>query len=415
MIEQDKILTQRKPLAQRSLIIAHVCPYYSPAIGGVKQVVEELAKRQSASADSNANAQSSERHEVHVFTSDWDKEKRIEVLDEVINGVNVHRCKHYLKIGDFSTVWPGVYKKLIELKPDIIHAHVTGHLHTFLAMKAAKKLGAPFVITTHCPWESKRSKAATVANWVSYKMFPVLKYADSIIAITEWEHLFLKDEGVKSENIHTIPNGMSAEFFGEVEPNDFKEKHNIKNKMILFFGRMNLTKNPQGFLDVAEEVLKERQDATFVLCGPDEGELLGVTERIKNFPKSIQDNIRLLPATRDRKEVIKMYQAADLYIMPSMREGLPLCLFEAYASGLPVIGAAVNGIPYELENGINGFLLPYNATNKFIEKTNILLDDGILRCSMGINNQQKAREFDWDIINKRTMKVYETKYIKKLF
>ena len=46
--------------------IAHVCPFYTPAIGGVKQVVEELAKRQVAAG-----------HEVHVYTSDWDKKGRI--------------------------------------------------------------------------------------------------------------------------------------------------------------------------------------------------------------------------------------------------------------------------------------------------------------------------------------------------
>ena len=46
--------------------IAHVCPFYFPAIGGVRQVVEELAKRQIKQG-----------HEVHVFTSDWDKNKRI--------------------------------------------------------------------------------------------------------------------------------------------------------------------------------------------------------------------------------------------------------------------------------------------------------------------------------------------------
>ncbi len=50
--------------------IAHVCSFYTPAICGVKQVVEELAKRQVAAG-----------HEVHVYTSDWDKTKRIKIKE----------------------------------------------------------------------------------------------------------------------------------------------------------------------------------------------------------------------------------------------------------------------------------------------------------------------------------------------
>jgi len=397
------------------MIIAHVCPYYTPAIGGVKQVVEELAKRQISKDNSNANAQFTEGNEVHVFTSDWDKNNRIEVMDEVIDGVNVHRCKHYLKVSSFSTIWPGVYSKLLELKPDVIHAHVTGHLHTYLAKKAAKKLeercdsGCKFIITTHCPWESKRSLPGTIANFISYKFFPVLKYADAVIAITPWEHKFLKAEGVKPERIHTIPNGMDKSFFNKIEPNMFKEKHNIPehHKIVLFFGRLNYTKNPQMFIEIADKVLKERNNATFVMCGPDEGELEDVTNKIDSLYPRVKNNFRLLPPNRNRQDIIEMYQASDIYLLPSRREGLPLTIFEAYASGLPVIGSSVNGVSYELKDKVNGFLLPHSDTNSFIKRTNFILDNERLRHQFSINNETKAKDFDWDLINKRTMEVYK--------
>lgn len=379
--------------------IAHICPYYTPAIGGVKQVVEELAKRQV-----------SKGNEVHVFTSDWDKNQRVEVLDEVINNVNVHRCHHYLKIGDFSTVWPSVYKKLLAIKPDVIHAHITGHLHTYLAMKAAKKLNVSIVVTSHCPWESKRSLAGTIANWISYKIFPVLKYADAVIAITEWEEKFLKDEGVDEDNIYTIPNGMSSEFFNKIEPNRFKEKHNIPlyHKIVLFFGRLNYTKNPQMFLSIAEDILKKREDVTFVMCGPDEGELEKVEERISKLYPRVKKNVRLLSPTRDRKAVAEMYQASDILLMPSVREGNPLVLYESYANGLPVVASNVNGVPYGLQDNVNGFLLSPDDIKGFIEKVEFLLDNEELRDNMKENNLKKAKDYDWDLINERTMILYET-------
>lgn len=383
------------------MIIAHVCPYYTPTIGGVKQVVEELAKRQVA----NGN-------EVHVFTSDWDKSNRIILTDEIINNISVHRSYHYFKVSKFSTIWPGVYKKLLKLKPDIIHTHVSGHLHSYLAKKAAKKLRIPLIITTHCPWESKRSLPGIIANWISYKFFPVLKHADAVISITEWERKFLLKEKVKSKNIHVIPNGMSAEFFKKVEPNKFKEKHNIPkdHKIVLFFGRLNYTKNPQMFVRIAEEILQTRKDTTFVMCGPDEGELQEVTKMINELPSKVKKNFRLLHPIRDRKEVVEMYQSSDIYLIPSRREGLPLTLFEAYAAGLPVIGSAVNGVSYELKDNHNGFLLPASSINKFINSTNFLLDGESIRLTMAANNKAKAKEYDWNLITNRTMDIYNKEY-----
>ena len=59
--------------------IAHVCPFYNPVIGGVRQVVEELSKRQKALG-----------HEVHVYTSDWDKTKKIRIV--IINTMPDTMC-----------------------------------------------------------------------------------------------------------------------------------------------------------------------------------------------------------------------------------------------------------------------------------------------------------------------------------
>ena len=379
--------------------IAHVCPFSpSRVIGGVARVVWELATRQVKAG-----------HDVSIITSDWDKTKRIEIKEEVVEGIKIIYCYHYVRIGDFSSVWPSIYNKLIKLRPDIIHTHISGHLHSYLAMKAAKKLGVPLMMTTHCPWESKRSFIGALANQVSYKIFPTLRYASSIIAITPWEYKFLLKEGVKKENIYTIPNGMDKMFFKKIEPNNFKEKHNIPldHKVVLFFGRLNVTKNPQMFIEIADAILRERKDTTFVICGPDEGELSKVKEKIANLYPRVKKNIRLLPPIKDRKDIVEMYQASDIYLLPSRREGAPLTQKEAYASGLPVVASSVNGVPYELTGGVNGFLLDPIDIGGFIEKVNLLLDDELLRLSMFANNTKKAKAYDWDLIAKRTMDLYK--------
>jgi len=190
-------------------------------------VVEELAKRQLR-----------EGSEVHIFTSDWDKEKRIKRKDEVIDGIYVHRCKHYFKVANFASFWPSVFSKLIKGNFDIIHSHLFAHPHFLFSALAAKLEGIPHVHTTHCPWsDAHRSVPGKIGLTLSYNIFSriALKIISKVIAITPWEIEFIKKYGASVDKISVIPNGMDRSFFRKVKNNDFKKKHGIKGKFVLFF------------------------------------------------------------------------------------------------------------------------------------------------------------------------------------
>ncbi len=375
--------------------IAHVAPEYYPVIGGVGQVVRELAERQIK-----------EGHDVSVFVPDWDKKERMSIKSEVINGVKVFRCRHIMQIANFSTIWPSVLVKLIKGNFDIIHSHNFGHLHVFLSAIASKLTKARHIHTTHCPWsDAKRSTLGKIGLFISYNIFSrwVLRTADAIIAITPWEIEQIKKYGGLKNKITVIPNGMSKEFFIRIRDNDFKKKNKIQEdkKIILFLGRLNQTKGPDQFVKIAKLILPERKNVFFVIRGPDEGMKSTVKKMIGN-----EKNILLLDKTLDKKELIKTYQSADIYVMPSYREGLPLTLFEAMASGLPIVATPVNGIPYELKDGVNGLLFNYEDIEGFKKGIINLLDDNSLRNTMAKLNIKKSTLYDWDIIARKTEKVY---------
>ncbi|MCA9485802.1 MAG: glycosyltransferase family 4 protein [Nanoarchaeota archaeon] len=374
--------------------IAHVCPFYEPAIGGVKQVVKELAKRQKA-----------EGHDVHIFTSDWDKEKRIAKLEETIDGIFIHRSRHFFRVANFATIWPQVLPKLVKGKFDIIHSHLFAHPHFIFSALAAKISGAAHIHTTHCPWsDSYRSPAGRIALLTSYHTLSriALKFTDKIIAITPWEKKFIKKFGGKNNQIIVLPNGMDKIFFQKIRNNDFKKNLGIKGPMILFFGRLSRTKSPDRFVEIAQETLKDKPDLTFVLVGPDEGLKEKVIEMIGN-----EKRIKLLGPLSNRKEVAKMYQAADIFLLPSYREGLPLTLFEAMASGLPIVATPVNGVPYEMKEPENGFLVNHKNVKKFKKRILEFLNDKDLMENVSKNNIEKAKNYSWDIISRKTLKVYE--------
>ncbi|MBS3171162.1 glycosyltransferase family 4 protein [Candidatus Woesearchaeota archaeon] len=374
--------------------IAYITAFYYPTIGGVEQVVKELAERYVKQG-----------HEVHVFTSDWDKKSRIKIKEEIINGVHIHRHFHILKIASFASVFPFLLWTLSRYKFDIIHTHVSGHAHTFFGSLIAKIKNTPLIHTTHCPWtEGFRSLAGRILVYLSYKTINKLsfKFSNKIIAITPWEIPFIEKYGGKKEKIVIIPNGVAKIFFNKIKNNDFKKELKIKEPIVLFFGRLNPTKGPDKFVLAAKEILKERKNIKFLIVGPDEGMLNKVKELSKD-----EKNIIILDPIRNKEKIAKMYQSSNVFVLPSYREGLPLCLFEALASGLPIVASPVNGIPFEISDPENGFFVEYGDIQKLKEKILLLLDDKKLARKISKNNKEKAKNYDWDIIAERTLNLYK--------
>ena len=194
---------------------------------------------------------------------------------------------------------------------------------------------------------------------------------------------------------------MDGRFFQKVKNNDLKNKYGIRNKLVLFFGRLNPTKGPDKFVLAAHAILKDRKDIIFVMRGPDEGMKATVKKLIGN-----ESRIMLLEPTRDRQEIIKMYQAADVYALPSYREGLPLTLFEAYASGLPVVATPVNGVQYEMQDGINGLFVQYDDIPALKNAILKVLDNPKLARKFSENNRKKAASRTWDEIAEKTLQLY---------
>jgi len=376
--------------------IAHISMFYHPTFGGVEKVIEELALRQIK-----------EGHEVHVFCCDSDKYKRIKPLNEIINGVQVHRHRYWLRLSLFTFIWPTLIfnKHLWFDKFDIFHSHVSGHLYNLIAGIIAKIRGIKYIHTTHCPWtESFRPLAVKIPLFFTNLIFNriAFKLMNKIIAITPWE-LPILEKWIKKEKIIVLPNGMDKIFFSKVKDNDFRKKFKIpeKEKLVLFFGRYNITKGPEKLILAAKEILKERKDITFLFIGPDEGMLNQMLELAKGETKIIIEG-----PIRDRKEVVKMYQSADLYALPSFREGLPLTLFESFASGLPIVASPVNGVPFEMENNVNGLFVNYGDIENLKKAILNILDNKKIALKFSKNNIIKAKNYDWDIIYKRYMEIY---------
>ncbi len=374
--------------------IAFVSMFYEPTFGGVEMVIRELAERYARQG-----------HEVHVYCCDSDKYKRIKNKYEIINNVHVHRHRYWFRLSLSTFIWPGLFLTLPFRKFDIIHSHVSGHAYVLFAGIIAKLKGIKHVHTTHCPWTDKyRPFVLKLPLFFNELIFNRIAFSliDKIIAITPWEIPILK-RWAREEKIKVIPNGMPELFFRKIKPNNFRHQHKIPKtaNLVLFFGRLNITKAPDKFVLMAREILRERKDCYFVIRGPDEGMREAVKSLIGNEKKII-----LLEGTKDKSDIVGMYQASDLYCLPSYREGLPLTLFEAMASGLPVVATPCNGVPYEMKEPDNGLFVDYGDINGL--KTAILriLDSKAFAGRISKNNIAKAKHYCWSNIAREYMEQY---------
>ncbi len=109
-----------------------------------------------------------------------------------------------------------------------------------------------------------------------------------------------------------------------------------------------------------------------------------------------------------RADATQFLAAMDVFVLPSLYEGLPLALLEAMSAGLPCVVSAVDGTRDAIETGHNGFLCPVNDTNAWIATLMPLVDSADLRRSTGAAAQASYRQhFSLDAMARRTIDVYE--------
>jgi len=375
--------------------IAHVSMFYLPTFGGVEQVIYELAKRQVAQG-----------HEVHVFCCDSDKNQRIEKKEEIIDGVHVHRLPYWARLSLNTFIWPSLLWRF-KGKFDIVHSHVSGHDYVLFVGLLSKIKGFKHIHTTHCPWTDASFRPKIIRPFLFLNDLIMNKisfsFIDRVIPITPWELDILK-KFTDEDKIRVIPNGMDNILFKKIKNNNLRKKYKITEKnLVLFFGRLNPTKGPEKLAQTAINITKKRKDIAFVWVGPDEGKAEEVKKLIKPYK-----NMFYLGAIRGKDKIAEMYQSADIYVMPSYREGLPLTLFEAMASSLPIVASPVNGIPYEMKEPENGSFVNYGDIKEMETKIIKLIDDKKLSKKIAQNNFKKAKQYDWDDIEKKYMKEYKS-------
>ncbi|MDD3013296.1 MAG: glycosyltransferase [Candidatus Gastranaerophilales bacterium] len=183
-----------------------------------------------------------------------------------------------------------------------------------------------------------------------------------------------------------------------------KEKEESELINVLFMGKICHRKGAYDIVEAAKLIKDPRIKIT--LYG--DGETQKFKDLVENF--NLEQNIRIEDWISDSK-INEVYQNADIYILPSYNEGLPLSVLEAVSNGIPVITTNIGGIPEAVKNEVNGFLIEPGDYNLLAEKIILLADNKLLRNQMGAAGYKIAKEkFDVNIIINQLTAFYKELY-----
>lgn len=373
-------------MAKKQLSVSYICDSFYPVVGGVAEVSNQIAFRFKKRG-----------YDVRVYAPDWDHEQRIKRKEEIAQKVPITRVHHWFRVGNFGVVWPQIFFILLKSDTDIVHAHVAGHLHTFLAALASRIKRRKFFVTTHSPWgeEGKRSFIGRTARNISYNFFLpfVFKSAEKIYILTEYEEFFVKKYGGKSKQIVIVPNGIDDQYF-KYDVNNVRKEYgfNEYDKLILFVGRLDENKNPVEFVKIGKLLTKNypKQKYKFLIAGPDRGERQAIIREI-----GYHTNFRLLGTVKSQK-LVELYHSCDLLLMTSLREAFGLVAIEAFSQGLPVVAPKTGGLPYVIRDDQNGYLYKPGDIEDGAEKVHAIISNNILKNEMSIRNRKAAKRYKWE-------------------
>jgi len=248
-------------------------------------------------------------------------------------------CRGRVDLKTVSSIARFVNKNQI----DIIHSH--GYKSNIYSYLSAKRTNSRLVATCH-NWPSKALKMRFYALLDRY----CLRNFDIICTVSEGVRLRLIGSRVPMSKIRVVMNGVSDDFFLEESPSSgLRKQLGISETAVVIgsVGRLSEEKGHRYLLRASKTILKSFPETVFLIVG--DGPL---KERLKN-----EFNSPSIVFAGYRQNVMPLYRCMDIFVLPSLTEGLPVVLIEAMAAKLPVIATNVGDIPKVIENNISGFLI----------------------------------------------------------
>jgi glycosyltransferase involved in cell wall biosynthesis len=256
------------------------------------------------------------------------------------------------------------------------------HDSNMLALPLAWAAQIPVRIATHhgivagiSPWREK------IHAWMVNHGI-----AQCIVAVSAMTRRKLLEEGIQAERIVVIPNGITPVEVEGINREEIRKAAGVgaDDPFLLAVGRLVYSKAHELLIAAMPAVLEKFPNTKLGICG--DGALRPQLEgQIQSL--GISDSVKLLGHSDD---VAKFLASADVFVMPSLWEGLSIALLEAMSAGLPIIATQVEGMEEVVSEGVEGLLVPAGNVETLADAVTRILDNPRMRHSMGAAARAKV-------------------------
>jgi len=314
---------------------------------------------------------------------------------------NYHeRWRNYLSLYNSQTI-DQVERIIKQIQPDIVYVHNIHYYLSYYCLKIAKKYSRAVFLTAHDAMLFHYGKLFEFVNpddlsipkefnyritaWQQIKRFKMrynplrniiiryyLKYTDKIFAVSYTLKKALNQNGIKS--IDVIHNGINVNDWqaNNYEIENFKKKHNLFNKKIVFFaGRLSFLKGGGEIIKAMEIVIKQIPGAVLLVAGKEDG----YAQKMLKLAKK-KDVLIIFTGWLTNNEIKVAYHVSDLCVTPSIYlDPFNLINIEAMACQKPVIGTCFGGTTEIVVDNQTGYIINPLNTQVMAEKIIDLLEN----------------------------------------
>ncbi len=369
---------------------------FTPQVNGVVNAVRNFDRMLSGRG-----------HAVEVFTEG--RKPGTVTMD----GARVHRYRAFTFLPypefEYSVDVIRPVRDAIKFKPAVVHAH-TPFVMGYCAWRAARRLKVPLVGTFHTPVDeyvvylAKRFAfnrrilkriARAYQNWFYDKCDAIIVPAASAAKYID----------VRDKRIEVVSNGLDLKRYGRAGRQEFRDKFGLGDApVILHGGRLSFEKRIDGVIRAMPRVLEAVPEAKLLIVGrgPARKSLDALVEKL-GLQKSV-----LFSGYVSDADFPKAFAAADVLALNSPVETQSLIVLEAFATGVPVVGADAGAIPDAVVPGENGFLFNTDDVEAMAGSLIRVLEDKSLREKLGEGALGTAAGHSLEKSTEKLLAVYES-------
>jgi 1,2-diacylglycerol 3-alpha-glucosyltransferase len=334
------------------------------------------------------------------------------------NGVTVYRIRSVMvqKTQEFR-VSPQILfyrrelKKIIkEVEPDVLHINNPGFLG-LATIPLSKEFNIPIVGTSHFMPENivhylhLPDVIEDLVNSIIWKRYAKwYSELDAVISPTETAANLLRKNNIKTK-IYVLSNGIDMiRFKANKESGEhLKKKFNLPDvPTALFVGRLDKEKQIEVFLRAASEIKdKAKFHVVIVGKGKEYDDLVGLSKSLGI------ENIVTFTGYLSEEDLSKIYNVADIFVMPGIAELQSLVTMEAMATGIPVLAANAVALPHLVKDNKDGYLFRPGDSHDLANKLLKLITDTPLRQKLGEGSLKLIKVHDISEVIKNTEGIYQ--------